>query len=81
MNALYPICPHKRHLDRWLRPMRGRIAFRCTTARLTATDHNQGAHLTINISFLGSANTKPTDSIDTDLGTGTIQIAIAGGKG
>lgn len=81
MNALYPICPRKRHPDRWLRPMRGRIAFRGKTVRLTATDHHQGAPLTINISFLGSANSRPTAAIDTDLGTGTIQIAIAGDIG
>ncbi len=61
--------------------MRRRIAFRAKTVRLTATDRKQGAHLTINISYLGSANTRPTAPIDTDLGTGTIQIAIADGKG
>lgn len=81
MNARSPICSHKRRSGRRLRPMRGRIALRAKTARLTATDHNQGAHLTINMSFLGSTDSRPAASIDTDLGTGTIQIAITGGTG
>jgi hypothetical protein len=61
--------------------MRGRIAFRAKTARLKVPDRHQSAHFTKNTSFLSSANTRQMASIDTDLGTGTIQIAIAGGTG
>jgi len=81
MNAISPICSRNERLDRRLRPTRGHIAFRVKTVRLTATERNPGAHLTINMSCLGSSDTRPAASIDTDLVTGTIQIAIAGGKG
>lgn len=81
MNALSPIYSRNERPDHRLRPMRGRIAFHVKTARLTATERSQGAHLTINMSFLGSTDTTPAASIDTDLGTGAIQIAIAGSTG
>jgi hypothetical protein len=61
--------------------MRGRIAFRVKTVRFQASDRSPGGHPTIIKSILGAMDTRSVASIDTFLGTGTIQIAIAGGKG
>jgi hypothetical protein len=61
--------------------MRGRFAFRVMTARLQATDRGPSGHLKIIKSLLGAIDTRSAASIDTSLGTGTIQIAIASGTG
>jgi hypothetical protein len=59
--------------------MRGRIAFRAKTARSQATNHDPGSHLTIIKNLLGAIGSRSVTSIDTCLGIGTIQIAIASG--
>jgi hypothetical protein len=61
--------------------MRRRFAFRVKMTRLQATDRGPYGHLTLIKGIFGVIDTKSVASIDTYLGTGTIQIAIAGGTG
>ncbi len=61
--------------------MWGRFAFRIKATRLQATDRGQYGHLTIIRGMLGVIGTRTVASIDSYLGTGTIQIAIASGTG
>ena len=81
MNITYPHCSYEQRPDRRSRPMRGRFAFRVKATRLQATDHGPNGHLTIIHGILGVIDTRTAASIDSYLGTGTIQIAIAGGTG
>jgi hypothetical protein len=81
MNVTYPMRSREQHPDHWSRPMRGRFAFRVKKARLQATDRGPDGHLTIIRNHLGAIGTRTAASIDAYLGTGIIQIAIAGSTG
>lgn len=79
MNLLYSMCSRQQH--HWSRPMRGHFAFRIKKARSQATGRDPSGHLTIIQARLGAVGTRTVASIDAYLGTGIIQIAIAGGAG
>jgi hypothetical protein len=81
MNVTYPICSRELHPDHWLRPVRGRFAFRVKKTRLQATARGPDAHLTVIENHLGAIGTTTVATIDAYLRTGIIQIAIAGGTG
>ena len=81
MNVPSPTCSHGQCPERRSRPMWGRAAFGVPATRLQATDHGQYGHLTIIKGILNIIETRSVAAIDPCLGTGTIQIAIAGGTG
>lgn len=81
MNVTFPICSHGQCPDRRSTPMRGRFTFRIKPRRLQATDHGPYGQLAIIKGILGVIDTRSDATIDTYLGIGTIQIAIAGGTG
>jgi hypothetical protein len=61
--------------------MRGRFAFCVKPPPLQATNHGPYGHLAIIKGILGAIDTRSVTAIDTYMGIGTIQIAIAVGTG